>query len=161
MTNCLVLSSTSEAVFAKSLSASSSIWHTTIADNNTTGIYLDTGTLTVTNCIFANNVSAGLKLGSGTLSHTYNLLYGNTPNYDNTSASTGEISVDPQFVGVGNYHLKAGSLAKNAGADGSSQTTVDLENNPRPYDGGWDMGCYEMGPKPKIIKWVEVDPFRP
>lgn len=44
-----------------------------------------------------------------------------------------------------NYHLQAGSSLVDTGRDLSDQVGVnfDLDNNPRPLRGGWDIGAYE------------------
>lgn len=59
----------------------------------------------------------------------------------------GNIYGDPQFnqVGWGNegdYHLKSGSIAIDAG-DSINVPLIDLEKNIRPKSGGFDIGCYE------------------
>jgi uncharacterized repeat protein (TIGR01451 family) len=64
-------------------------------------------------------------------------------------AGTGNIDVDPQFVDAanGDYRLKAGSPAINAGDPSSTTTTVsdrDLVGNPRIAQARIDMGAYEF-----------------
>jgi hypothetical protein len=55
---------------------------------------------------------------------------------------------DPLFVDPenGDYRLQAGSPAINAGA-AEGAPADDLEDWPRPYAGGIDLGCYEAHPK--------------
>ena len=60
---------------------------------------------------------------------------------------------NPLFVNAGNYdfHLKAGSPCKDAGAS-LPDITDDYDNNPRPSGAGYDMGPYEYqgGTSPSI-----------
>lgn len=54
------------------------------------------------------------------------------------------ITSDPQFfdVSAGNYHLKPGSPALNAGAP-RADVPIDLELTSRPVNGKWDVGAFE------------------
>jgi hypothetical protein len=52
--------------------------------------------------------------------------------------------MNPLFVGGTDYRPVESSPALDAGTDGSSQTSVDLDNTSRPLGSGWDMGCYEV-----------------
>ncbi len=144
MKNCLVHSAMVDGIKGKSLSPSS-IWNSIIEENNSGGIYLDGGNLTVTNSIIVNNNGAGLKRASGTLTHTYNLVFGNSPNYDSTSAGVGEISVDPLFWGASDYHLQRTSPAIDAGTDATGIVDIDLDGSSRPSGTTWEMGVYEGG----------------
>ncbi len=119
------------------------IWNCTIADNTVDGFELEDGTATVTNCIIANNGNAGIDYNNGTFTHTYNLVFGNSPDYEGTSASTGETSVDPEFVASDNYRIGENSPAIDAGTNASGTIDDDLAGTARPINGLWDMGCYE------------------
>ena len=106
---------------------------------------------------------SAIELVGGTVDHTYNLYWSNSPNYEGTSAGTGEITTAPPlFVGGSDYHLQSASLAIDNGTDGSSVTTSDRDGGARPVGAGWDMGCYEYGSggpvKPKIVRWREIQP---
>ena len=143
--NCLIHGNANQAVWLSS--GSMTIWNTTIVDNGAMGVLCSGGaqSMTVTNSIIANNGGAGFVYNGGTLTHTYNLLYGNAlGNYDNTSASTGEIQVDPLFVSGSDYHLQAGSPAIDAGTNAAGTVDDDLDGTARPSGSGWDMGCYEL-----------------
>lgn len=85
------------------------------------------------------------------------IVWGNTgENYNSStlqnSCSTplptgaGNISSDPLFVNFtnNNFHLQSTSPCINAGANGSVQTTTDLDGTPRIMDGVVDMGAYEF-----------------
>lgn len=53
-------------------------------------------------------------------------------------------TLDALFVNVmaNDYHLNANSPAIDAGTS-TNAPLVDLDNNPRPYGNGYDIGCYE------------------
>ena len=119
----------------------------TVVNNTTDGIHEGTGTLTVTNCIIANNGDDGLDYDLGTITHSYNLFYGNSGlDLEGTSLSTGEISVDPEFVSSTDYRIRSFSPAVNAGTDLTGTVDDDIEGRSRPYGSDYDMGCYEQGP---------------
>ncbi len=119
----------------------------TVASNATDGIHLGSGTLTVTNGIIANNGDDGLDYDAGTITHTYNLVYGNSDlDLEGTSLSTGEISVDPLFVSSTDYRVRTLSPAIDAGTDLTGIVDDDIDGTPRPDNGAWDIGCYEMAP---------------
>lgn len=120
------------------------VWNSTIADNSRDGVQQNGGTATFTNCIVVNNADDGIDFNSGSMTHTYNLVFGNTTSdYSGTSASTGEISVDPLFVGSGDYHLQPLSPAIDAGTSAAGTVDDDLDSLARPQGAGWEMGCYE------------------
>lgn len=48
----------------------------------------------------------------------------------------------------GNFNLKAGSAAINAGADLSEFFTTDIRGYSRPAGAGWDIGAFEFGAAP-------------
>ena len=54
------------------------------------------------------------------------------------------ISDDPQFVSVSNYHLLATSPCINAGTNAYAPMPYDLDGNPRIVNGIVDMGCFEF-----------------
>ncbi len=125
------------------------VWNTTIVNNGSDGVQQDAGTSTIINSIVANNSSDGLDFNSGSMTHTYNLVFGSgDKDYEGTSASTGEITANPQFVGSSDYHLSSISPAIDAGTDASSLLGDDLEGLLRPAGGGWDMGSYEYNAIP-------------
>ena len=121
------------------------IWNTTIANNSSDGVTVDSGVATITNSIVAFNSSDGFDLNAGTLTHTYNLVYGNGDlDFEGTSISTGELNSDPLFIGGGNYRLQASSPAIDAGTSAAGIVDDDIAGNPRPNNNSWDMGSYEQ-----------------
>jgi len=62
------------------------------------------------------------------------------------------ITNDPMFADSGllDYQLLAGSECIDKGATLVSVTN-DCIGNPRPYDGGWDIGAYEYIPEPCLF----------
>lgn len=66
----------------------------------------------------------------------------------------GNISRDPTFVDpawgtTGNYHLKAGSPAIDAGSP-TGAPAIDLDGAVRPFGQGFDVGCYEYGARKPV-----------
>jgi hypothetical protein len=140
--NCLIRNNGSKGI--QIFNGIVTVWNSTIVDNVSDGVELDAGTLTITNSIIANNGDAGLDHNAGTFTHTYNLVYGNSgTNFEGTSASTGEISADPQFLSATDYHLQGNSPAVDSGTDSGAVPGDDLEGRIRPQQSGYDMGCYE------------------
>ena len=90
------------------------------------------------------------------------IIWGNTsPNSANYYASTiqyscttplpsgtGNIASDPLFVNAagGDYRLQAGSPCIDAGNNAYAVGSVDMDGNPRIYNGRVDMGAYEWRP---------------
>lgn len=77
------------------------------------------------------------------------LQHGNTTYYSSNigDLGPGNIYGNPLFVKTawgetGNYHLRDGSPAIDAGTSNNAPN-IDLEGKPRPQGGGFDIGCYE------------------
>lgn len=66
----------------------------------------------------------------------------------------GNISGDPSFVGLNDFHLTPYSAEVDAGDPNAADPILDLEGNSRPIDGNFDgtpvrdMGAYELNPPP-------------
>jgi hypothetical protein len=141
--NCLIRNNGGKGI--RNLNGTATVWNCTIANNASDGVEHNAGTSTVRNCIIYNNGDAGFDLNGGTLTHTYNLVYANAgPNFEGTSASTGEITVDPKFLGDSSYHLETDSPAVNAGTNAAGTVDEDLIGAARPVATLWDLGCYEL-----------------
>ncbi len=123
----------------------------TIAQNAPYGYgvrLLENTTLTLTNNMIVSNTT-GIYATPGqtnTVIADHTLFYGNTNDTDgsvitNTHAITGR---DPLFLdpAAGNYHLRAGSPAVNAGV-AVPWLTADIDSDPRPIGAGYDIGADE------------------
>jgi len=108
--------------------------------------------INVSNNIVYGNTN-GIRNGNlGTLgahnTFTNNLVYNNTTNWTTTTAHTGDVTADPQFVnyistGGGDYHLKSTSPAIDKGLLTYAPST-DLDGAVRPQGLGPDIGSYEF-----------------
>ncbi|MGC4130384.1 MAG: choice-of-anchor Q domain-containing protein [Bergeyella sp.] len=121
-------------------------------------IYLIGGTNTFTNVTTANNGNSGVKATTsltlnnsiiwdnltGTYTANYSLIQGSSStasgNIDATGITAADIFTDPTN---GDYTLKSGSPAINAGSNSLNTTTTDLAGNARVYDTVIDLGAYE------------------
>ncbi len=147
--NCLITGGMSnEGVMANSDPANNvTLQNCTIADSSNHGVRCYGGVFTVTNCIIANHAGYGIIHSGGTMTHTYNVVYGNTSGeFLSTTQDATEIVADPQFVSNTDYRVRSLSPAVNAGTDLTGTVDDDIDGIPRPYDGAWDIGCYEMAP---------------
>ena len=122
------------------------------------GIYHDTSSpLPVINStlIVSNTASAGggIYSGSADPNFDYNDVYGNTGgDYGGNllpTDGTGNISADPDFISTdpaSNDFLRipGGSPAEDT-ADPNSPIRVDIEEDPRPSNHGFDIGADEVG----------------
>ena len=90
--------------------------------------------------------------GGGTAYENYNLFYVNGTNHVGSTGGTNDVvSGDPRFVDPSgdDYHLGAGSAAIDVGVDVG--VTSDLDGDPRPRGGGFDIGAYEAAPAPFVV----------
>jgi predicted outer membrane repeat protein len=100
----------------------------------------------VTNCIlWANTNTNEIAGATGFLAPTVSY----TDTDQTLYIGTGNISVDPKFVGSGDYHLQISapctiiSPCIDVGTNSGAPST-DLEGITRPKISGFDMGAYEM-----------------
>ncbi|MCF8372074.1 MAG: T9SS type A sorting domain-containing protein [Bacteroidales bacterium] len=89
---------------------------------------------TVYNNIIVANINGIFNdiFGPAVVNNTFNNAWNNTTNYENLTAGTGSISIDPLFIGSGDYHLQSTSPCINAG----DSSTYDPDGSIA------DMGCY-------------------
>jgi len=150
LTNCLIRNNTLDGVLVgPGATASTTLWHCTLARNTNDGIEIRGGSGTIRNSILAYNQGAGMRVAAGaTASHTFNLLFSNTlAAFVGTAMATGEIQSNPLFSSATTYTLKNTSPALNAGMVASAITSIDFTGAARPAGGGWDLGCYEGAAK--------------
>lgn len=100
----------------------------------------------VINNIIAQSAETGLSLDSDflrTIDNRYNLVFGNT--FNSFVPGPGTLTLDPLFIGNGNYRLRPDSPAVNKGTntpvDGLPST--DLDGLSRIYGAAVDAGAYE------------------
>jgi hypothetical protein len=119
------------------------IFNSTI-EGNTTGIEIYNMDVSCYNNIIVNNTT-GIFLDvvfPSSIVNTYNDVWNNTSNYVACSAGTGDISADPIFVSISDFHLQATSPCINAG----DPATFD------PAGSIADMGAYPfVGVIPGLI----------
>ncbi|GLU53413.1 T9SS type A sorting domain-containing protein [Dyadobacter frigoris] len=137
-----------------SYSSGISLGNTTISGNvaasGASELYLSDGSLHVYNSILIGSEENAVVLESLTgIEASYSLMLGSTfPHNINASKyAPGDIFTNPS---LGDYTLKAGSVALNAGSDalyesysGSITTDKDIAGNPRLVGSSIDMGAFE------------------
>ncbi|MDP2896172.1 MAG: choice-of-anchor Q domain-containing protein [bacterium] len=94
----------------------------------------------ITNCIIWGNTATRnpqIYLVSGGSKPTYCCIQGGV-------SGDGNISKDPRFVAPNDYHLQSSSPCVDVGKNEDWMwTAIDLDGNPRIFNGRVDMGAYE------------------
>jgi len=143
-----------------------------IAGNQGSGIYLQNADFRSRNDTIAGNSDYGIMMTGTVASTTYlsnTILWDHTWSFTRTQvvtytnrftmtadysdvaggwSGTGNINLNPLFVGSGDYHLQPTSPAIDK-VNPATTPAIDLDGTPRPYPVGGqaDMGCYEWGLK--------------
>jgi len=91
--------------------------------------------VTVTNSIVYEGMSEGRDWIV-----TYSNIKGGHP-------GQGNIDAEPRFIGNGDYHLKTSSPCIDTGTSETAPAT-DKDGTSRPQGNGYDMGAYELMPRP-------------
>ncbi len=149
--NCLVKNNSASAlgggIFFFGSTLSPTVMNSTIADNPVgDGVYNSLASTTITNTIIYGNSTNNLyDAGGGTSTTSFSL-----------------IGTDPLFVGPGDYHLRSGSPAIDAGTNTGAPDN-DLDGNSRIVNSVVDMGAYEFGasdgdPPTSIQATADIDP---
>lgn len=149
-------------IYTNSPGGNINVTQSTIGNVSHYGLYHNDGNLSITNSIIDSN-RYGLynRNADQHIAHDYNLVHAPTANFVNTSANANEIQKQPIFLNraAGDLHLDAGSPAINAGQDLSASTVSDIEGNPRPSFGQFEMGAYEYmqnGGSLRVLNWAEL-----
>ena len=144
------------SAFANSQGSTFAMLNLTIAGNaigyGGGAIYTDSSSPTIVNCILWGNAGEAFAIYGPAPTVSYSTVQGGYP-------GTGNISADPLFVAplspdlaptsAGNYRLRYGSPAIDAGLDSAIALSTDLDGQPRKVDGSGgsspivDMGVYE------------------
>ncbi|MFZ5808605.1 MAG: right-handed parallel beta-helix repeat-containing protein [Chloroflexota bacterium] len=135
--------------WASSVTTGGMLYNNTIVQNGNSGVYLvQNSTLTLINNIIVSHTTGIYAIpGNGnTVVADYTLFYGNIIDTDgslinSTNAITGR---DPLFLSPasGNYHLRFGSPAVDAGM-ALCELTWDIDSDPRPLGANYDIGADE------------------
>ena len=160
--NCLFSGNTGSGVYNE-YNSSATLVNCTLSDNtaNSYGGAIsihDYSSCQAINCVIWGNTAP--NLGNG-------IYYDNTSsatvtysNIQDAITGTGNISVDPMFVTAGSetipttsgdYRLRTGSPAIDAGNNAANTLATDLAGNPRIRSGVIEMGAYENTPQSKIV----------
>lgn len=110
------------------------------------GVFFNADSMIQNSIVWNNFASSGSNFNSGTINYSCSFPL---PSGD------GNISNDPQFVSISNFHLQATSPCRNAGTNMSWMwTATDLDGNPRIIGGIVDMGAYEFVPEPCYLLFI-------
>ncbi|HZL42906.1 MAG TPA: choice-of-anchor Q domain-containing protein, partial [Verrucomicrobiae bacterium] len=115
--------------------------------------------------VVANNLilygSSGVVGGYFPTDLRNNCVYGNLLNYQGTdlTGTNGNISVDPQLAGPGDYHLSSGSPCINAGLNAYATNDFDFDGNPRISGGTVDIGAYEFQNPASTISYAWLQQY--
>ena len=122
-------------------------------DGNQNGIRVQGGTWSIYNNVFTNSTANGIfdfglagfpaALGAYTLDH--NCFFGNgTDLGGGLAAGPNAVFANPAYVGVGDYHLSAGSPCVDAGRTVPNWVESDMDSDPRNVGGSIDIGADEL-----------------
>lgn len=115
--------------------------HWTVVNNGGYALTTDGGSAFLTNTIVSTHSAGGFAGLDITADHT---LFFNSGTHCSTGAlCTNSLSGDPRFVNPesGDYHIRIGSAAIDAGMDAG--VTEDMDGQSRPTGPGYDLGADE------------------
>jgi hypothetical protein len=141
--NSIIYDGGSAGIWSVSPRSTATIENCTIHGMNGRGIDEGRGYFTVVNTISMDNECADFDVTRGLQS--YNLSSDDTAlgpgSIVNASAPEQFVSIDP---GAEDFHLKVGSAAIDSGTELELFYAVDIDDEERPMDAGWDMGADEF-----------------
>ena len=156
-----------ETAQSTSTFATSTITNNTIIYNNGSGVsishYYETlvGVANVNGNIIAYNGQSGLNLDIKNKNISYNNIYNNTSNYNNCTAGTGDISINPLFIdqGGGNYALLTASNCIDKGIPGEPYNDPDgTRNDMGAYSGPNAAAFWPYVPRGPVVTEVDLTP---
>jgi len=136
ITNCIVRDCATSAVFMQNFCEPLMV-NNVLADNTYYGIEAVNNCLPVVmnNIVYGNGIYGVYARQSSVPALSFNDFYGNGTDYmPGTLARPNSLTVDPQFVGAGDWHLAAGSPCINMGNPAPEYNDPDGSSN--------DMGAY-------------------
>lgn len=150
ISNCLITSNTADwdGGGIDMYNSSPLITNCTFADNsaanNGGSLHCNLSSATITNSILWGGSAAGaaneVYFSDSTIDTNYSDIQGGV-------TGTGNIDVDPMFVGGGNYHLTSGSPCLDKGTDDMvtypSLPANDIDGESRPQGATYDIGADE------------------
>lgn len=107
--------------------------------------------------VVRNNICIGCDAGGvvkedpATQDRDYNLFY---QSYQ-SSLSSHDLVADPQCVDIANFNFRLTSASPAINTGQTRSFSTDLEDNPRPINGYFDIGPYEYGITPTLLKEAE------
>jgi uncharacterized repeat protein (TIGR01451 family) len=131
------------------------------------GVYMQAGNIWAMNNVVYNNFATyqggGIRSAAGMAD--YNDVYGNTSPLGaeiHGDVGPNNIYLDPLFLGAGDmvdyYHLRPDSPAQDsATASATGLPDVDYDGDPRPTNGGWDIGFDEITPWLVVTKRANTE----
>ncbi len=122
----------------------------TISDGAQRGVGIGGVDFSMVNNIIARHGMEGVVLGSSVSSFTYNNVWANAGNDIQADSVEDNISVDPMFVGNGDYHLQYGSPCIDAG----DPNILDVDGSRS------DLGVYG-GPGGESYEYLDLPPSKP
>jgi parallel beta-helix repeat protein len=123
------------------------------ASNTGGGMDLLSSSPTITNCIFWNDLPNEIDEHSNNPIVTFSNIQGGF-------AGTGNIDVDPLFLGGGDYHLTAVSPCIDTGT-AEELSNYDIDGDLRPHNDRYDMGADEYSDfSPTLNADFVVNPTR-
>jgi parallel beta-helix repeat protein len=137
------------------------IVNNTIADNDADGLWIsNVSASTILNNIIAGNSGDGVEadlISPSTFTFDYNDVFGNSINYNNVTAGSNDMSVNPLFTATGGtmfnyYHIQPSSPVSATGYLAVAPP-VDIDMEPRGTEGTASMGADEI-PAPLTYTYI-------